>query len=138
MDRLFEFIVNHYVLVSIFIILLIAFVINEGKQGGAAVGTSNLVAMVNRDNAVVLDIREAKEYKAGHIVDAINIPYLKIDDRMAELEKYKDQPIIIVCRMGTHAGAVGRKLRAQGFENVHRLAGGMGEWSAANLPVVKK
>jgi rhodanese-related sulfurtransferase len=93
--------------------------------------------MVNRENAVILDIRDNKDFKAGHIVDAINIPFSNLDKRVEELEKYKQQPIIIVCKMGQHAGAVGSKLKALEFVEVRRLGGGMAEWSAANLPVIK-
>jgi rhodanese-related sulfurtransferase len=101
------------------------------------VTTNTLVNMVNRDNAVILDIRDNKDFKAGHIVDAINIPFSNLDKRVGELEKYKQRPIIIVCKMGQHAGGVGSKLKALDFAEVHRLGGGMAEWSAANLPLIK-
>ncbi|MDA0790651.1 MAG: rhodanese-like domain-containing protein [Proteobacteria bacterium] len=137
MEQAFEFIVNHFILVSVFIFLLVAFFVNEGKQGGAAISTSNLVTMVNRDDAKVIDVRDSKDFKAGHIAGATNIPFSAIDARMGELEPYKDKPIVLVCKMGQHSGSVGRKLKAGGFTNVRRLSGGMGEWSASNLPVVK-
>ncbi len=135
--QLFEFAINHFILVSIFFFLLFAFFVNEGKQGGAAVATSALVNLMNKEDAVVVDIRDNKEYKKGHIAGAINIPYAALDSRMGELEEHKDKPVVLVCKIGQHAGAAGRKLKAQGFENVRRLAGGMTEWSGASLPVVK-
>jgi rhodanese-related sulfurtransferase len=136
-EQVFDFILNHYLLVGLFAALVVAFLVNEGKRGGASVTTSTLVNMVNRDNALILDIRDAKDFKAGHIVDAINIPYATMDKRIQELEKHKQRPVIIVCKMGQHAGAVGGKLKAQEFTDVRRLGGGMAEWSASNLPVVK-
>jgi rhodanese-related sulfurtransferase len=136
-EQVFDFVVNHFVLVGMFAALVAAFLVNEGKRGGASVTTNTLVNMVNRDNAVILDIRDNKDFKAGHIVDAINIPFGNLDNRVKELEKYKQQPIIIVCKMGQHAGAVGTKLKALDFVDVRRLGGGMGEWSAASLPVIK-
>ncbi len=136
-DQLFEFAGNHPVLVSVFFFLLIAFIINEGKQGGAAITPTNLVSLVNREGAVIVDIRDIKEFNAGHIAGAVNFPAASFDSRAAELEPFREKPVIIVCKMGQQASAVGRKLKAMGFENVRRLSGGMAEWTASNLPVVK-
>ena len=136
-EQIFEFIGNHYILVGVFVLLLAAFIINERRQGGASVTPSSLVNLINRESAVVVDIREIKEYNAGHIAGAISMPFTGIDARVGELESSKDKPIVLVCRMGQHAGAVGRKLRAKGFEDIRRLSGGMAEWSASNLPVVR-
>ena len=137
MEQFFEFIGNHFILVGVFIFLLVAFFVNEGKQGGAAIGTTNLVTLVNREGAVILDIRDNKEYSAGHIAGAVNMPFAAVDSRIGELEDYKEKPVVIVCKMGQHSSSAGKKLKAQGFTDVRRLSGGMSEWSASNLPVVK-
>ncbi len=136
-EQIFEFIGNHFILVSIFVFLLVAFFINEGKQGGAAISPSNLVKLVNREGAVILDVRDSKDYNGGHIAGAVNFPFATFDSRVGELETYKDKPLVLVCKMGQHAGAIGRKLKAEGFEDVRRLSGGMAEWTASSLPVVK-
>jgi rhodanese-related sulfurtransferase len=135
--QIFEFITNHYILVSVFVFLVVAFVINEGKQGGAAITPTNLVNLVNREGALILDIRDTKDFGNGHIAGAMNMPFASIDSRVGELDEFKDKPVVLVCKMGQHASAAGRKLKAQGYENVRRLSGGMAEWSANNLPVVK-
>ena len=136
-EQLFEFIGNHFILVSIFVFLVIAFFVNEGKQGGAAISPQSLVNLVNREDAIVVDIRDGKEFGNGHITGAINMPFGSFDSRIGELESYKDQTIVLVCKMGQHSGGIGRKLKAAGFEEVRRLSGGMAEWSASSLPVVK-
>jgi rhodanese-related sulfurtransferase len=136
-EQIFEFVSNHYILVSAFVFLLVAFVINEGKQGGAAITPTNLVNLANREGAVLVDIRDTKEYSAGHIAGALSMPVSSIDARIGEMEPYKDKPVVLVCKMGQHASAAGRKLKALGFENVRRLSGGMAEWTASSLPVVK-
>ncbi len=136
-EQLFEFIGNHYILVGMFVALLVAFLVNEGKRGGASIGASNLVRLINKQGAVIVDIRDPKEYNAGHIAGAVNIPYATLDSRLPELEPYKEKPVVIVCKMGQQAGAAGRKLKSQGFEDVRRLSGGMSEWSASSLPLVK-
>jgi rhodanese-related sulfurtransferase len=136
-EQLFEFAGNHYILVGTFLVLLVAFFVNEGKQGGAAIATGVLVNLMNHQDAVVVDVRDSKEFAAGHIAGAINVPYSSLDGKMPELESYKERPMVLVCKLGQHAGAAGRKLRAQGFDDVRRLSGGMAEWTGANLPVVK-
>ena len=136
-EQIFGFVSNHYSLVSAFVFLLVAFVINEGKQGGAVITPTNLVNLVNREGAVLVDIRDTKEYSAGHIAGALSMPVSSIDARIGEMEPYKDKPVVLVCKMGQHASAAGRKLKALGFENVRRLSGGMAEWTASSLPVVK-
>lgn len=137
MERFFEFIANHPLLVGAFVLLLALFVRNETRRGGRSVSPQELVDMVNRQDAVVLDIRDRKEYQAGHIVEALNIPNSNLESRLDELRKYRERPIVVACRMGQHAGAAGTLLRKQGFENVSRLTGGMTEWRNQNLPVVK-
>jgi rhodanese-related sulfurtransferase len=115
----------------------VAFLINEGKQGGTSVSTSNLVALVNREDAVVLDVRDKKDFGAGHISGAVHMPFSSIETRASELAANKDKPIVLVCKMGQHSSAAGKKLKALGFDDVRRLSGGMAEWNAAGLPVVK-
>jgi rhodanese-related sulfurtransferase len=137
MQQLFEFIGNHPVLVGLFAVLLALFIRNETQRGGRGVSPQELVNLVNREGAVVLDVRDAKEFDAGHIVDAVNVPHGALESRLAELEKYKAKPVTIVCKMGQHAGAAGAMLRKAGFAEVSRLSGGMSEWRNQNLPVVK-
>lgn len=137
MEKLFTFVSNNPLLVGTFVILLALFIRNETQRGGRSVSAQQLVDMVNRDDAVVLDVREKKEFEAGHIVDAVNIPYTALESRLSELKDYKSRPVVIACKMGQHSGAAGTLLRKNGFENVSRLTGGVAEWRNQSLPVVK-
>ncbi len=137
MAQLLEFIQHHPVLVGIFAVLLALFIRNETQRGGKGVSPQELVNLVNREGAVVIDVRDSKEFAAGHIVDAVNVPHTALAGRMPELEKFKERPVTIVCKMGQHAGAAGAVLRKAGFASVSRLSGGMTEWRNQNLPVVK-
>ena len=125
MDQLFSFIANHPFLVGTFILLLALFIRNETQRGGQSVSAQQLVDLVNRSDAVVLDVREKKEFEAGHIVDAINIPYSALESRLSELNAYKTRPLVVACKMGQHSGTVGKKLNGQGFGQVYRMRGGM-------------
>lgn len=137
MERFFEFVINNALLVGVFVLLLALFIRNETRRGGNSVTAQQLVDMVNRQNALVLDIRDKKDFQSGHIVDAVNIPYSALESRLDELKKFRDRPIVVTCRMGTNAGAAGTLLRKRGFEQVSRLRGGIIEWRNQNLPVVK-
>jgi rhodanese-related sulfurtransferase len=137
MDQLFEFIGNHPYLIGAFVVLLALFIRNETQRGGRSVNVQELVGLVNKEDALVLDLRDQKEFAAGHIVDSVNIPYSALESRMSELEEFKDRPIVLACKMGQHAGSAGTALRKHGFPNVSRLRGGIAEWRNQNLPVVK-
>ncbi len=138
MEQLFEFVANHPLLVGAFALLLALFVRNEVARGGRSVSAQELVNLVNRDGAVVIDVRDANEFSQGHIVDAVNVPHAAIAGRLAELGKYKEKPVVLACKMGQHAGSAGTVLRKAGFANVARLRGGVAEWRNQNLPLVKR
>ena len=138
MEQLFEFIVNHPFLVAAFAVLLALFVRNEVARGGRTVSPQELVDLVNRDGAVVIDVRDPAEYAQGHIAHAISVPHAAIAGRLGELGKYKEKPLVLACKMGQHAGTAGTVLRKAGFANVARLRGGVAEWRNQNLPLVKR
>ena len=134
--NLIQFATNHYLLVAIFVVLLAALLVNEIRRGGQSLSNGQLTALVNADKALVIDIRPAKEYAAGHIVGALSIPQDKLATRMTELEKHKDKTLIVVDAMGQHAGIVCRDLLKAGY-NAAKLSGGVSSWKADNLPLVK-
>jgi len=137
MDKLFQFVANHPLLVSTFVVLLLLLLRLQSSRSGHGVTAQELVNLVNREGALVLDIREPNEFGEGHIVDAVNIPQSAIDSRLSELHKHKESPVVVVCKTGQNSAIVGTALHKAGFAKVNRLSGGMGEWRNQNLPVVK-
>lgn len=131
-----DFVVEQWLLVSILVALVVGFLMLESRKGGASVSHHQATRLVNSGEAVLVDVRDPGEYKAGHIVDAVNIPYANLASRVDELSKYKSRQIIVVDKLGQHAGAAGKILREHGF-NVVRLQGGITEWTHQNLPLVK-
>jgi len=125
--NLIEFVSNHYVLSSLFVALLILLFITETRKGGKSLSNRELTALVNSGEGVVLDVRAKKEFDAGHIVDALNIPYEKLVSRTGELEKHKAKTIIVVDAMGQHAGTACRELQKAGF-TAAKLSGGISSW----------
>jgi len=89
------------------------------------------------DDALVLDVREDKEYAAGHIPKARHIPLGKLASRMQELDKFKSRPILVTCRSGQRSARACGMLKKAGFETVYNQAGGIIAWERANLPVAK-
>lgn len=138
MDHLFAFAMNHPALVGAFLMLLTALLALENRRGGKSVTSQQLTNLVNKTGAIVVDVREAKEFREGHITDSRNIPYAQLQDKLSELDSFKDKPVILVCKMGQHAGAAGRILTKAGFTDVRRLSGGVVTWTGDGLPLVKK
>lgn len=137
MEQYIEFATKYWWLVVIWVVFLIALFWDNNRRNGKGVSTAEATTMINRENALVLDIREKTDFKTGHLVNALNIPFASLSSRIGELEKYRKQPIVLVCKSGQTVGAAGKMLREQGFDAV-RMKGGMMEWNAQNLPVVKK
>lgn len=131
-----DFVTEEWLLCSLLAAVTVAFLILESRKGGASVSHHQATRLLNDGKAILVDLRDTKEYKAGHIVDALNIPYASLASRLDDLEKHKSKQIIVVDKMGQHAGAAGKILRDKGFAVV-RLQGGMMEWTQQNLPVVK-
>lgn len=125
---------EQWMLFSALLTLGAVFMWSENQRAGDSISTHQLTAQVNSANALVLDLRDQKEFRDGHIIDALNIPFAKIAERMSELDKAR--PIVLVDKMGQHSASVGRTLKQAGF-HVTRLSGGMSEWTGSNLPVVK-
>lgn len=130
------FVSEQWLLVSIMFVLTVTLLVIESRKGGKSLNYHEATRLVNKGEAVILDVREKKDFSAGHIVDAIHIPYAKVTDRMSELEKHKSKVIVVVDKMGQHAAAATKTLREAGWQ-AQRLSGGMAEWQAQNLPVVK-
>lgn len=95
------------------------------------------VNLINRENAVIVDVRDAADFRAGHIVGAHGIPYADLKLRAAELDKHKSRPIIVVDRNGQGASKAAVVFRKRGLEDVRVLTGGIAAWLRAQFPVEK-
>ena len=93
--------------------------------------------LINHKSALVLDVREQGEYDAGHILNSKLIPVGKLLERIGELEKYRDRPIVVVCRSGQRSATACALLGKQGFAQAYNLNGGVMAWQKASLPLEK-
>jgi rhodanese-related sulfurtransferase len=137
MELFLQFVVAKWYLVGAFVMLLGLLLAHENRKGAASISPAQVTALLNREDAVVLDLRDAAEYRQGHVVDSVNMPFAKLSERIAELERYRERPIVVVCKMGHHSGAVAKTLKEKGFTRVYRLGGGILEWQSAQLPLVR-
>ena len=108
-----------------------------GGPGGKSLSATQATMMINRENALVVDVSEPGEYENGHLPDARNIPSGQLADRAAELEKFKNSPVILVCQTGARSMSAYKTLGKLGFTKVHSLDAGMSAWRSAGLPLKK-
>ncbi len=141
MEQLIIFAGNNGVLSAMWVALVAMIIVTTIKMKMSApkkIGTQDLTFLVNREKGITLDIRKETDFKAGHILDAINLSSEKINKNgVASLEKYKNRPIIVVCYAGMSAVQIANKLSKDGFARVSVLKGGMNSWTGAGLPVSK-
>jgi rhodanese-related sulfurtransferase len=104
---------------------------------GQEVGPTEAVQLINRKDAVVIDVRDSAEYKSGHITNARHLPESELEARPKDLERLKSKPIIVSCGRGNRSAHVASRLRKMGFNEVFSLRGGLAAWQQANMPLEK-
>ena len=139
LHQLSEFAANHLLLVSACIAILAMLALTElrhrfGKIRDIAPGEAT--RLINHENAVLVDMRNDKDYRDGHIVNAIQVPADK-NEAASKLEKYRDRPLIVCCRSGNQSLRLCAELSKQGFPSVYNLKGGLHAWQQAGLPLSK-
>ena len=139
MNRFFEYTTNHPYLVAAAAILAVIAVVIEMRlraRGTGSIGTADAVRLQNT-GALLVDVRDSKDYEAGHIIEARHIPAAEIASRAESLKKFKEKPLIVYCDAGATSAGAARQLRASGFNKVVTLSGGLNSWRQENLPLVK-
>lgn len=109
-------------------------------SGGGAenLSVAQATLLINREDALVLDVREAGEWGSGHVIGARHITLGQLEKRMSELDKFKEKPIIVMCATGNRSSSACGQLKKGGFTKVFSLAGGVTAWREANLPLTTK
>lgn len=139
MNRFFEYSTQHPFLVAaaaILAVLAIVIEIRERAKGSSMIGTGDAVRLAN-GGALILDVRDAAEYEAGHIIDARSIPAKEVGDKADSLKKFKEKPVVVYCDSGFASATAAKALKALGFTKVATLRGGLRSWRQENLPLVK-
>lgn len=139
MDRLAEYIHHHPWLVAATLAVLVVVVVLEMRaraESLSAISPQDAIRLMNR-GAVVIDLRPAEQYAAGHLSGARLMSGEQILKAADALKKYKQKPLVVYDESGSLGTAAARQLKAQGFAHAFNLRGGVTAWRADNLPLEK-
>lgn len=137
MENLGEFIINHWILSTLFVVLLylvFSDVLTRKLSGVQTVSVNEAVTIVNQQKGCFVDIRDSEAFAKAHIADAINVPQAEIDNQLSKLKK-TDQPLVLVCDSGQKSRSAAKQLKAKGYSNVSVMSGGLHAWREAKLPL---
>ncbi len=141
MQEYVDFVQNNMLLSMAWVGIVVALIMNIVKSATAAykeISPAELTQFINRDEGVVVDIRARDEFKKGHITSSVNILPSDIKSgTLSTLEKYKANPITVVCKTGATAVESANLLAKAGFEKVFLLKGGVVSWSDAKMPLIR-
>jgi rhodanese-related sulfurtransferase len=141
MAQYLEFFHHHVFLFAALGALLALFVANElhGHLSGAPrLGPLEAVRLINDREPLVIDVRAPADYKKGHLLNAVNLPLAKLEERAGDLAKERQRPVLVYCALGGTALEAAHKLRKLGFAEVYALRGGLNGWLNSSLPVTAK
>ncbi|MBI3776908.1 MAG: rhodanese-like domain-containing protein [Gammaproteobacteria bacterium] len=138
MEQLLTFAAQQWYLL-LALVVIIAMLVHSfvGAAGVKNIPPGEAVILINRQNAVVLDVRTDDEFKQGHIINSLHIPVGLLASRIKELEQHKSHPLVVICRTGQRSTQACSMLRKHGFESLYGLSGGIVAWQSANLPLAK-
>ena len=138
--ELTAFIARHPLLWLALAGLTLALVANEVAglfRGYKGLRPAGLTALVNRDNALVVDLRPIGDFEKGHIPGSKNVQMSQFDPEHKQLAAARALPVVLVCKAGQASGGAARRLRKAGFERVYVLDGGIGAWQQDGLPMAR-
>jgi rhodanese-related sulfurtransferase len=135
-----QFIQNNWPLILVMILsggMLLWPLVGRRLSSVREVGALGATQLINRQNAVMLDLREGKDYEGGHVPNAVHIPLSELGSRGGELSKFASRPLIAYCERGSRSRGAGSALTKLGFAEVYTLRGGVRAWVEAGLPIAK-
>jgi rhodanese-related sulfurtransferase len=142
MEQLSEFILNNPLLfAALFVVLVLlikAELDHQANKGLLLTPTSAIRLINNHDDALIIDIRPAADYKKGHIKGAKNVQLSDFASSIQSFADYKDKPVLIYCNSGNTTKRAARLLKKAGYQNINDLEGGILAWKEANMPLSKK
>ena len=137
---MFEFVKENAIFIGLALgsgLALLWPLLNRGASGVANVSATEAVMLMSRSKPLILDVRDATEFAAGHIQGAKNIPLAELGSRIKEIEKFKDKSVLVHCQRGMRAKSACSILRTQQFSQLNNLQGGLDTWVEAKMPLIK-
>lgn len=135
-----HFLVTNWPLVLVFVVsgaLLLWPLARQRVMPSREISTLDATHLLNKENPLVLDVREASEFDGGRLPNATHIPLSQLKDRGGEIAKHAARPVIVYCDRGVRGGAAVAALSRLGFSRVQSLRGGFRAWKEAGLPLSK-
>ena len=132
-----KFIIDNIILIGLVLVSGGALVAHTLQRMGAKVTSLQATQIINQGKTLILDVRTADEFAAGHIRDAKNIPLKELKARIDELEKFKARQVVVVCAKGLRSAKATTQLNKAGYTEAASLLGGLDAWQSQGLPVTK-
>jgi rhodanese-related sulfurtransferase len=140
MNDILDFLIKHWQVSGLLVLVLVAYIGYEIMQGSDkdVISPEQAVAIINHQHGVVVDVRTPDEFKAGHVLNAINFDCRETDDKLKKLNKYSHKPVILICAHGRRSADFLKRMQAQGFSQVYSVGGGLQAWQDAGLPITQE
>jgi rhodanese-related sulfurtransferase len=131
-----KFLLDNWMLIAVALASGVALIVPTlGK--GSGLSPQDMVQLMNREKAVVIDVCSPEEFAQGHVIGAKNLPLGDLEARLAQVVKNKATPVVMVCQVGARSARAAATAQKLGYENVQSLAGGLKAWQAASMPIEK-
>lgn len=131
-----NFLLENWMLIAVALASGVALIVPTlGK--GSGLSPQDMVQLMNREKAVVIDVCSPEEFAQGHVIGAKNLPVGELEAKLAQVVKNKSTPVVMVCQVGARSSRAVATAQKLGYEKVQSLAGGLKAWQAANMPVEK-
>ena len=141
LESLVAFAGRHYILSALFVLCLVMLIYTQIRimlSPVKAISSGKATDLINNANAVPVDLRTDKEFAAGHITGAVNLPVKLVNEgNFGSIDRYRNVPLVIVDQSGVSSFDAARTIRKAGFPEVYALAGGIGAWTDERMPLVK-
>lgn len=134
-----EFVTSNLIWIGLAAVSGIALLLPMFKTGGSnSVTPTEAVLLINRQHALIVDVREPAEFETGHIPESRNLPLSQLEAKLGELGKNRSKPVVVICESGARSARAVATLRKEGFEQALNLAGGLKAWRDGGQPLVKE
>lgn len=135
-----SFVQNNWMLILVMFLsgaMLLWPLVQRRLSPAKEIGNLNATHLINHQDAILVDVRETREYEGGRLPKALHIPLSQLDSRSGELAKLTGRPVIAYCASGHRSRSAGNALAKMGFKDIYTLHGGYRAWKDAGLPVEK-
>ncbi|MCD8338794.1 MAG: rhodanese-like domain-containing protein, partial [Burkholderiales bacterium] len=131
-----DFITDNILLIFCFVgsaLLLLLPYLNKSRAG--TLSPADVVLQVNKNNAMLIDVRNKDQFETGSLGGAVNIPSCDLAAQLNSLPT--DRPLIFICQDGRQAMQAAKQVKGKGFKDTHVLNGGINGWVDDKLPLTQ-